>query len=114
MKMTGLKRRQVARIFPLLKPWGAVRVDGCHWAVPDTKKARESIAAYKRQRPKRFKYPISTRAAQEYEIASRALLRFQRAIRGCGWIKQGSNPYTLQIYRQVEVTLRQFEKIINS
>ena len=114
MKMTGLKRRQVARIFPLLKPWGAVRVDGCHWAVPDTKNARESIAAYKRQRPKRFKYPISTRAAQEYEIASRALLRFQRAIRGCGWIKQGSNPYTLQIYRLVEVTLRQFEKIINS
>lgn len=112
-KLTGLSRRQVARIFPEMAAWGAKRVDGCHWALPDTREARRALTAYKRTPLKNFKHPMKSWDLREFRTASAALLKFRRAIRWCHWIRDGSNPYALQIYQEVRVMLREFSKLVD-
>lgn len=109
-KLTGLSRRQVARIFPELAAWGAKRLDGCHWALPDTKEARRALTAYKRRRVAAYNYSMSERSKNAYNAAENALFRFRKAIRRCRFIKDGQNPYAFRLGVEVERAFGEYEK----
>jgi len=109
-KLTGLSSRQVARIFPELTHWGAKRLDGCHWALPDTREARRALTAYKRRRTAAYKYSMSERSKNAYNAAENALFRFRIAIRRCRFIKDGRNPYAFRLGVEVERAFGEYEK----
>lgn len=111
-KLTGLSRRQVARIFPQLVSFGAKRLDGVHWAIPNRPEVKRILKGYNRKQLFRIKYPTSAYAEKNFWSAANGLLRFQRAIKRMPWLRDETNPYAIQIYRQVEVTLEEFGRIV--
>lgn len=108
-KLTGLSRRQVARIFPEMAAWGAKRVDGCHWVLPDTREARRALTAYKRRRLAAYGYAMSSASKNAYDAAENALFRFRKAIRRCRFIKDGQNPYAIRLGVEVERAFGEYD-----
>jgi hypothetical protein len=113
-KLTGLSGRQVARIFPEMAAWGAKRLDGCHWALPDTREARRALTVYKRRRAAAYNYAMSGSSKNAYYAAENALFRFIKAIRRCRFIKDGQNPYALNLGVEVERAFAEYEKKFDS
>jgi hypothetical protein len=105
-----LSGRQVARIFPKMAAWGAKRLDGCHWALPDTREARRALTVYKRRRAAAYNYAMSESSKNAYDSAVNALFRFRKAIRRCRWSEEEDNPLALNLCVEVERAFGEWKK----